>query len=310
MKRILFLVSVVALAVVSCNKKDLPSVDVAAEDGLTEISFSVSEPETRATVVTSLSSVNVTATKGTAETSVFENVAFTQANGWKAGKYWPEQGAYTQNPYHFYASNAQMSLSGSNVTVTVSGVNASNALDVVCDYVATPVFQQTTTLTMHHILAQVGYIKVLAPAGCTIENLKIRLIPNYGGTYNLKNGAWTNTAAGTAFYLIGSAQSGVNITTAGGSYQSTDRDLWLIPGNYTLTAEYTIWKGDYSESFVGNTAKTTSVNIQAGYNNNIVPSTDNGGNEQPNFPDPTGAQEITFSVSVEAWQTRDAVAQF
>ena len=302
MKKIVYILAVAALAFAACDKQ-LPVNEVSGD--LTEIAFSL-KAETRApseVTTSNLNSINVTATKGSGETQVFSNVAFTKANGWKAGKYWPS----TDENYHFYASNASMTYSSSGTTITA---NTADNLDIVADYVASPTWKQTMSLQMDHVFAQVGTVKLLLPEGCWVENLKVWVTPVTSGTLNLKTGAWSNKTNGSVVYLVGTSSTGVSISTEGGSYTSADNNLWLVPGTYSLSVSYTIHKGDYQVTFSGSSAKTAAgLVFAAGFNNNIIPTKLNGV-EIPNIPEPDGAQEITFSVTVTPWDNQDVQASF
>lgn len=292
----IFLVALVAaLALVSCNKEK--AFAVSDVEALEEILFSVDDGAgTRATEVTTsnLSSMNVTATTGTSsETAVsnFSNINFTKQNTvWKGGKYWP-----ANNPsYHFYASNATLTHTSSGNTV--SPQNAST--DIVVGYLANPTYKSQNSLTLNHIFAQIGTVTVNAPSGCTVSNLKISVLPKTSGTFNLKSNSWTSRGnAGSATYLVGSANSGVSITTAGGSTNGGDKDLWLVPDTYTLTASYNLSIGDYTSSTI---TKTSSVSLTQGANNNITAT----------LPTDDNVSEITFTVTVTAWGTENKNVNF
>ena len=310
MKKYFVFFAVAALAVVSCNK-----VQDRAEAAFDADEILFSAPVTRATEVNdnNLSTIYVTATKGAgSETAVdnFTNAPFTATNNvWSGGKFWP---ADNSNPYHFYAVNVNggngvPTLSVSNGNVTIAPQNANT--DIVVGYIANPTFRSMNTLEMGHIFCQVGTVSMKAPAGYAVTNMRITLQPVTSGTYNLKSGQWTTRGnAGAATYILGTASSGVTVSTESNNATVTggDNDLWMLPGDYILTASYTISKGAYSKEITG---KTCSVRLQQGKNNNIGPTVQ-GGQDQPNIPEPDDISEITFSVTVTPWDNTHIDANF
>lgn len=294
MKRIFIFVfaAVAALAVASCNK-DMPGKDALEEQVPVEFTLDgeiTATVDTRATEVstTTLSSMNVTATTGSSEQQVnnFSNVSFTKSNNvWRGGKYWP-----ASNPsYHFYAANMSMTHTTNGQTVSPTNANT----DVVVGYLASPTYKQSNALTMNHIFAQIGTTTITAPSGFTVTDLKVSVAPKTGGTYNLKSGTWTAKGnAGSAQYLVGTSNSGASISTAGGSTNGGDKDLWLVPDTYTLTVSYKLVAGDVSSDTIN---KTASVTIAQGKNNNISAT----------LPADGAPTEIEFTVTVTAWENQN-----
>lgn len=303
MKKFYFILSIAVLAFVSCNKESRMGSDVVKSD---LIEFSAGEEfvmETRATEVTtaSLSQIYVTAvtqtTSGYGGQTVtdnavtnFTNVAFSKPNNssnFSGGKVWPS----SDPNYRFYATNVNSPALQNNsggATIQVSGSSAP-ANDIVVGYLSSPTYKQTNQFTMQHIFCQLGTITLNAPAGYTVRNLKLYFRPMYTGTYNLRSGSWSGTSAvNSDYYAVGSSSSGVDISTAGGSYNSGDKDLWLIPGTYNMTATYQISTGDYTSP---QATKTTSVTLVQGRNNNISGT----------LVSADVASEIVFTVTVEPW---------
>ena len=276
--RYIFVAAVAAFALVACNK-EIPAVESVAAD---EIVFSLGA-ETRA----NLSTLYVTATTGSnSETSVFTSASFSKSGSvWKGGKYWPS----TNPNYHFYLSNVALTHTSSGATVSPSNANT----DIVVDYIATPTFKAQNTVELEHIFAQVGTVRVKVKAGYKAENIKISLQPKTSGTYNLKNHSWNPGNAGNATYILGTSSAGVNITTEGGVVESDDNDLWLVPGQYQLTATYTITKDAFSKTY----NKTATVTLVQGKNNNIG-------------PDDEDVAEIEFSVTVTPWENQHVDVNF
>lgn len=295
--RYIFTAAVAALALVACNK-ETPSVGYVAAD---EIAFTVGAGTRASEVTTSnLSSLYVTATTGsTSETAVFTSASFSKSGSvWTGGKFWPS----TNPNYHFYLSNVALTHTSSGATVSPANANT----DIVVDYIATPTFKAANNATLEHIFAQVGTVKVKVKAGYKAENIRISLQPKTSGTYNLKTDTWTPGNAGSATYILGSASAGVNITAEGGSAQSSDNDLWLVPGAYVLTATYTITKDAFSKSY----SKTATVTLVQGKNNNIGPIT-SGNVEQPNIgPNDDDVAEIEFNVTVTPWSDQHVDVNF
>lgn len=302
----IFLAGTALLALASCQKTESPAAASAAvletpadETGYSPIIFTAdgfeASVDTKAgpTVVTALSSgFNVLAAKGSAgsETSVWGNTAFSGSTSFTGGKYWPE----TNGSWSFYAANANLTFAAAGSTITLTSIDK----DYVTCYLpygttanTTAVYKTSNKLTFEHILAQIGKCTITAPSGYSVSGLTVKVTPQVpkssGTSYNIRTKTFGATEAGTETTLC----------TAVGS--TTDNDLWLIPGDYVLTAAYTLTKGDYSKSFT----KTASVTIAAGKNSNISAT----------LPAPTGsdaAQNITFTVQVTAWADQAITATF
>lgn len=292
-----FIILMAGLALAACSKQ----LDAPVQEGPHEIAFTVGTPETRgATEVTTsnISALYVTATTGSSsETAAFTSASFTKGgSNWTGGKYWPA----SDPGYHFYGANTALTHTASGATVSPANANT----DIVVGYIATSNFKSVNVFTLGHIFAQVGTCTIKAPAGYTLSGVKVSLKPITSGTYNLKSGSWTSkgSAASTASYIFGTSSTGVNITTAGGSSTSADNDLWLVPGDYQLTATYTIAKGDFSKAYT----KTATVTLVQGKNNNIGLNS----NGDPNIPEPDDIAELTFTVTVTPWTDNNVPVSF
>lgn len=302
MKKYIYIFGAAALLAVSCNKSDAPEV-ISSE----EIVFSVQEEMnatvyTKADVVTSPTSLHVRATTASAIVENFSDVEFTKGDDskYKAGKYWPT----TDGSWRFTFANAAFT-----GTYNATAVVAANAGTDIVVGTATPTHKTEFAITLDHIFAQVGTVTMKAPAGYSVTNCKVSLQPITSGTYTIPTGAWGSLgAAGAATYIFGTAGAGVDVSNAG--VTSADNDLWLVPGNYTLTCTYTIAKGDYSNSFT----KTASVTLQKGKNNNIglanLTDPSNPLSGDPNIPTPTDISEIVFTVTVTPWGDVNVPANF
>ena len=289
--KISFILAVSAIVgLVSCNKTGVIS---DREESLL-VAFSLGGPAFTADVVTkaaavtqdNLNAFNVaaaTGTAGSADVNVW-NCAFTKTGSvFTSDKVWPN----TNPGYHFYASNAALTLGASGATVA-----ATDATDVVCAYLPAGEvgYKSTNTLSFEHIFARVGETTVNASAGYTLSGVSITLVPRTGGTYNLFSGAGKTDGTGWSSVSNGSATGIANAT--GGTKAN---DIYLVPGTYELTASWTATKGDYTQTF---TDRKKSVTIVGGKVNKI--STTLGG----------GAEDIIFSISVSEWGENNIPVNF
>lgn len=304
MKKSLYILGLAVVGLMACNK---PQEQNAVD--FNEIMFTTAAPATRATGVTevttnTLTQFNVIASTGTAsQTPVWSDGVFTGTPGgnFTGGKYWPAETV----SYNFYASNATMTFASSGATIAVSDSDS----DIVAEYLEGAAYKTSNALTFDHILCQVGTVTMKAPAGYDVTNLKVSLQPIYSGTYNMKSDAWTRGSASSAVYVVGTANAGVTVPANPQAYVSADNDLWLVPGQYQLTASYTIAKGDWSNSYT----KNATVTLLQGVNNNLgLPDTNGDGNfNDPNIPDPSDdVSDIIFTIVVTPWSDRDIPANF
>lgn len=239
--------------------------------------------ETKATEVTTanLTSIYVTATRGTvgsSETATFTSTYFTGTSGgtFSGGKYWPG----TDPSYHFYGSNISQTFSANSCTV-----NASSATDVVCAYLESPTYLAKNLLTFKHIFARVGTVTISPATGYDVSGVVVKITPKTGGTYNIRTGngqtdgtGWSSLTTGTETTLV-----------------SSNNNLYLVPGDYSLSITYTLTKGDWTKEYT----KNATVSLSAGSTNNISATTPDG-----------AAQEIVLSVSLTAWGTENFTPTF
>lgn len=286
MKRLLYCIPALALFCVSCEKDaDMHTLDNSEEICFTVESVFNAEVKTKATsAVTELASFNVNAVKGalgSTETSIF-NAEFTKdgsSSTYKGGKYWPA----TDPSYRFYASNVKLTPSAEGPVV-----EAGNTTDIVCAVLADPSFKTSNALVFSHIFARIGFCNIIAPEGYAVSGLEVTLTPKTGGLYNLYAG--NGKTDGTGWSSVSEGSSAMLASSIG---STIDNGLYLVPGNYVLSASYTLTAGDYSESFT----KTSSVSIVGGKINNISATLPEG-----------GAQQIAFTVSVAPWETNNITA--
>lgn len=292
MKKIIFLSIAAAIVLtISCNKDGGTAGEVAETS---EVVFRAGGPvfdadvTTKATVVTSatLSSFNVAAATGTAGSADVQvwNGAFSKDGAvYKGGKFWPS----TNPGYHFYASNATLTAGASGATVA-----ANSADDVVCAYLPAGdvAYKTVNSLSFEHVFARVGDVTVSAAAGYTLSDVSITLVPKVSGTYNLFSGAGKTDGTGWSGTVAGSV-TGIANTTAG----TKSNDLYLVPGEYELTATWTAKRDDFTKTYSG---KTKTVSIVGGKVNKIT--TTLGGE----------AEDIIFDITVAEWGANTIPANF
>lgn len=275
--RNILIVSLAAAFILGCSKEGAR----LESDG--QILFNVdrsfeAQVETKATEVTTanLTGFYVTATTGTIgsnETAAFSSVSFTGTPGgaYTGGKYWPS----SDPGYHFYASSLPMTFSAGACTVA-----ATTTTDVICSYVASPSYKKSNSLTFSHILGRLGTLSVTPPGGYTLSGLTVKITPRVSGTYNLRSGAGHNDGTGWSGVAEGTEAT----------LSSSDNQLYVVPGEYVLTFNYTLTKGDYVEVFT----KTGTISVLSGVTNNISCTLPSG-----------RAQGITVSVSLTSWGSQD-----
>ena len=218
----------------SCEKEKLLSSSPKGEEivfSLTDESpdFSV-DVSTKATPVTSLSSVKITATRGDAgsETSYFDNVVFTKDGYWyTAGRVWP----MVDRELHFYASNVDMTFDAAGCYIDVT-----TATDALVGYVPSPAIAAPNGIAMRHVWSRIRNVTVMKRDDCTVSGIRVRIVPKTEGRYNLRTGEWSGVVTGTS----------VNLATAVGTAAN---DLWLLPGTYFVLTTWTASKDGLTETF-------------------------------------------------------------
>jgi len=287
---ILLPLAAAALALaVSCNQEPAP---VASPSEPREIVFSAggamsAEVTTKTSEISSLESSGfyVSATSGTTtESQLWNNAAFSYSSGkYKGSKYWPLE----NNGIHFYASNANMSFSEDGCIV--EGASA-NSKDVVCAYLPSPAWKEPNDLTFEHIFARIGVVNVTPPAGYNVSGFSITFTPYVSGNYNIKTGEWSGKAVDTSMS---------NKTIANSATSANDNNMWVVPGEYELTATYTLEKGSGAGRYQEQFTKKATVNLVAGKVSSI----------QTTLPD-GNATEILFNVTVTPWGSNAISATF
>lgn len=291
-KSFTFLLLAVSALASACRKSAENTVPVSSREIVFGLSGDLSTKGAAVVTGANLGSFYVSALDDNGY--AFQNACFTQegVDIWKGGQYWP-----VTNPHYRFAASNVCLVTGS----AQPSVSADVGTDVVVAYLADPTYNAVNALTFRHVFAQVGTASMKAPDGYTVTDLKLWLTPRTSGIYLLDTDTWTdvNLAAADA-YLIGSAESGVNLEE-GGTHTSPDNDLWLVPGTYMLHAGYTIAKGAYTNT----KSATASVTFSQGYNHHI--GLNNGA---ANIPEPGDITELSFTVTVAEWQSKTLTPSF
>ena len=178
---------------------------------------------TKVDAVTTLPSFQVVCTNGTAgnENLRWQATFVASGNSYFGDQYWP-----LEDPsYHFYASNAPVSFAPGGCRI-----DAVNDRDVVGAFLESPRYKEKNNLTFRHLFARLGRFTVTAEEGKTLSDVDIRLTPRSGGYYDLRNGTWSRITV----------EDPVCVSPSGEGMKVND--LYLVPGTYTLTASWTVWK--------------------------------------------------------------------
>lgn len=274
-----------------CGKPQSPVLpersEVVFSAGGPAFSSSVS---TKTTAVTSLPSFYAGCTTGTAgnESSVWSSSTFTGSGSpmvYKGDRWWP----VTDPSYHFYASNIPMAFTPDGLTVS-----ASTSTDVICAYLPDPTYKVRNTLLFRHVFSRITLVSVAAAPDYELRSVTLSVTPKVSGTYNLRLGAGKTDGTGWS-----GLSEGVPVTLAsrsviqkGTTVQDT-ADLYLIPGEYAVSAVWTAVRGNYTETF----EKQTDISVQAGMTNELSTIL-------------TGlAKQLSISVTVSEWTEEEKNAE-
>lgn len=280
MKKSIYLLLCAAVAVLgtSCQKDDLKSVSSAKEqivlslaDGSIDMNVA-----TKATEVSTLpSSLNLARTSGTWKSEKSENASstFTITNS-KIATGWYQTA--TPTAYNYYVSNVAMTFDAGGSTIV-----ADNATDVIAGCTQGSSDSNTPSVTLNHVFARTATLTCNAQDGYEISGIawKIKSAGDVGtkGTYNIATNTWSS------------------VTPLSEQEFTSSSDLYLIPGEYTVTVTYTLTKGGYSESFT----KSGNVSLVSGKKNSIT-CTAVGGD----------ASGIELGVSLTGWGTNPCTLTF
>ena len=230
--------------------------------------------QTKATAITEIpSSLNFSVTTGklgSSETTKKASASVSPASGKIATGLYQTANATS---YNYYVSNCPITFAASGSTVS-----ASNATDVIAGTATSS--STSPSVTLDHIFARTGTLTLNTQTGYALSKVSWSIDSSTGGTagtYNIATKAWSKLTALASTSITGSS------------------DMYLVPGNYTLTVNYTLTKGDWTKSFT----KSAVVTLVGGKINNIS-GTASGG----------AASEISLSVSLTQWGSTDITADF
>lgn len=256
-KDFIYIISAAAL-LLSCTKEPVrPDVPATPEDEITfttgedapmVIAFDETKAQTKAATVTTLSSFKVAATyieSGT-EKSKWNDVTFSGSTDFRGtpAQFWPGE---TDQHWLFYAANAPLHFAASGTYI-----DATAGTDYVVAYKPSVTWGAKNELTFNHIYGRVGNVSVsVSDAAVTVSSCVIKVAsPKLSGTYNIKTGAWT-----------ASASSPVDLYNAPADATNRNADLWLVPGTYELTCEWTETRGSSTKN---RSAGGASITVEAG----------------------------------------------
>lgn len=259
------------MTAVSCEQLNVNSVSSEPSEIVLTLNANKLVAETKAiTAVSTLpSSLYWGATKGSdTEVMEWESSSAVISNGkLHTGKYQ----TLTPVAYNFYVSNAPLAV-GANTTVTVTG--GTDGIDVICGRVSAS-SDATPEVVLEHVFARTGSISIGAEKG-TLSDVTYRIQPKIGGntgtsgTYSLKTGTWSS---------VSGLSAGTTLTSSS--------DLYLIPGDYTISAEATYTLNNYSVT----ETRYGDITLTAGKINDIELS----------WPDVS--DEIEVICSLQDWTT-------
>lgn len=199
--------------------------------------------ETKASAITSVpSSLNWLASTGAwkSETVKWSPAAGSVSSGKLAtGKYQTN----SATAYNYYVSNGSMAFAAGGSTIA-----AENTIDVIAGCTTAATTSTAPSITLDHVFARTGTLTCNTQTGFDIKNVSWK-IQGAGtkGTYNIATKTWSG--------LTALAQTAI----------TSSSDMYLVPGSYTITVSYTLYRGDYSEDFT----KSGTVTLTAGKKNNI-----------------------------------------
>lgn len=281
-----FLLAIALVSMFSCSKS-IDKANYIPEDETVDmenrIVFSAEgnglglDVTTKASAVTSLTSFNVVCEDASSTANQKWSLTATKSGSYYiTDKYWPS----TDSKYSFYASNASVTYATSGATVSPSN----NGTDVIVAYKAYSAsdYCQNIVLSFEHIYCRIGTIKATAKEGYTISNVSCSLSAPESGTYNLKTASWTSKGAANS-QSFGTFSNSSNVSTS-------TNDLYILPGTYSLTLNYTLTRGDFTKAY----SSTAKVTLTQGKINNI--------NATITADEATSVQ---MSVSIAAWSSVD-----
>lgn len=203
------------------------------------------EPGTKATPVTSLASTTLywgATMGGNAAGSADETVKYETEDAVTSSGAVIATGKYqtaTPTAYNWYISNVPFTTS-ENTSLTVPD----NSTDIVIGRLFGET-SSTPTVTIGHIFARLCSVTVQAYSGYTVSSVSVTITPKTSGTYNLCSMSWTEGVDASTETIAESAPG------------TKSNDIWLVPGEYTLTIGWTETISNYEKTFSGVTKTVT-----------------------------------------------------
>lgn len=284
----LALCAIAAIGLASCQNDDLRLENVEIVDKVHdgEIILGVADGSidmnvsTKATAITSIpGNLNVSRTTGTWKSETTKNAsASKKVSSGKIATGWYQTA--TATAYNYYVSNAAITFAAGGSTVS-----ADNGTDVIAGCTQGANNTTSPSVTLDHVFARSGSLAASAPSGYEISGVSWKIKSKSGGTggtkgtYNIATKAWSG------------------VTALAEQAFTASSDLYLTPGEYTISVTYTLTKGDYSDS----TTKSADVTFVAGKVNNISTTV-------PVIGD--GAADINLSLTLTAWGTENLTPTF
>lgn len=212
-------------------------------------------PGTKATPVTSLASTTLywgATTGGDVAGSAGETVKYiTESTTTSSGAVIATGKYQTATPtaYNWYICNVPFTTS-ENTALSV----ADNGTDIVVGRLFGS-SSSTPSVNLNHIFARVCSVTVDAASGYTVSAISVSMTPKTSGTYSMRSLSWTSAVDGAA--------TGI----ANDSVGTKSNDIWVVPGDYTITIDWTAQIGNYTKTFSG---VTRTVSILQNKTNNMT----------------------------------------
>lgn len=281
------ILSAVILPLGSCSREE------AFFEAPVEIVFGAEGPAATRADVTTLSTANIVCTSGASGSETVRwsiDGADVSGGTLATGRYWPSSAAYSaMGGYHFYAANTALRV-GTDGAYTGT---LTNAQDIVCASLPSPVYAASNALVCDHVFSKLGDVTVTGScSGYIIGDLTVKLTDvRTGGVYHLRSGSWTGTS-GTDWTIV----PYVGGFLSSSSYASAAmKGTYLIPGTYSLSASYNVYTTSWVWcDYVG---KSAAVTFAPGVASNL------------NITLPINAMSPSVSVTVAQWSTGSAYSE-
>ncbi|MBR1782739.1 MAG: fimbrillin family protein [Bacteroidales bacterium] len=272
----------------SCNKKECTQ-GISSGEAISfhsQVGAILNNTATKTEEVVSLSEFHVTAVTEADGRLVpsWENVVFTKDGDlYTSTKLWPAEDPH----YEFLASNAVITHQDGAFLI-----HANPQVDIVVAYNDDVQYKETNDLTFKHIYARMDFKPIHVPDGYTVSDISLSFQPRTSGIYNLLEGHNRHDGSGwshvqTEEQVTVTSEDGIHFQTEGGR-----QDFYVVPGEYLLSASWTIRKDDFTLSFAD---ESFSVDLTGGFRNSVQISV---------FGMPTAEKAIAFNVAVEPWDER------